>query len=125
MKRIALIITTILLGIGAVVSVATEAQAGNGTNNFYLTGHCGDNEPLGVWVALDFTNYDSGANQTYHTSYTRSGPGIFLDGVFVDGYWKTSASEAYITVKGHGSHVLSIKAHDILNGKYGCTASRK
>jgi hypothetical protein len=117
------IIAAAAIAAAIAIPAAPQAQAGNGLNDFYLRGHCGVNEPLGAWVALDFTNYDNGANQIYHTHWTRSGIAYRIDGVYVDGVYKGKDSEMFIGISGHGSHRLSIKYHfgDYSNG---CSSAR-
>ena len=89
----------------AVVGFASPASAGNGTNNFYLTGTCGMNWAIG-WAAVDFTNYDNGANQVYHTNFRRSGVAYQLNGVYIDGVYKGKSHEMFINVSGHGAHTV-------------------
>jgi hypothetical protein len=103
----------------------SPASAGNLTSNFYLKNNCGINmSRLGTWAALAASNYDNGANfQTYHTAVTRSGVGIIVDGIYVDGINKGTGLEKYITVAGHGRHTLKLKVHHFDNGSLFYTCS--
>lgn len=114
MKRIALLVITALLGIGAVTAVASEASAqvpaGNGTSNFYLTGSVGHDFPLGVWGACDFTNYDNGSGQTYHQAVRRSGVAVITE-LLIDGHNYGTATEHFVNLSGHGRHTVGCRFH--------------
>lgn len=109
------------VALGGAVAIAAPASAGNNSSNFYLTGGCNPNvgaPTLGV--NMKFTNYDNGANQTYHVSWTRSGVAYSVLGIYIDGVYKGKGSDMFINVSGHGPHFVGIKT-SILGTNQSCS----
>ena len=121
--KIAALLSTLAL----LVALAGPASAGNGTNDFYLSGSCNpSNRFFGAGVTFRWTNWDSGANQVYHLSATRSGVAFNNAKAYIDGVWKWTASNAtfdiMVTVSGHGAHVLKFTNEQVMvTGNVTCT----
>jgi len=119
MKTIAAVIASVMLILGFGMSQANAAvPAGNGTNNFYLTASC----HAGTIGGVDFkvTNYDNGANQIYHSSWTRSGVAYSVVGIYVNGIYKGKSSDLFMYVNGHGSNIITLKM-TVLGSTQGCS----
>ena len=104
-------------------SSVTALAAGNGTNNFYGKGFCGNNMGGWEWSELRFTNYDSGPNQTVHTAIRRSGTyvkfEVYINGVKVD----SNDTEDYYSVRGHSRVVVGLRAWIGAGKRYTCSDS--
>lgn len=99
--------------------------AGNGTSNFYGTGGCGVNMPLGTWADIDWTNYDNGANQTIHWTVRTSGAAIKWE-IRVNGNLKKSGygyNTGYISQGGWGRVVVQLRAWVPGGVAYSCSDS--
>jgi hypothetical protein len=101
---------------------AAPASAGNGTSNFYLAGSCNPNtfSSLGFGVNFKVTNWDSGANQVYHLSWTRSGVAYSVKGIYLDGVYKGISSDFMVNVGGWGRHTWTLK-DDVLGQPSQCS----
>lgn len=116
MKRTALAVIAALLGI--LGFTAAPASAGNGTNNFYLSGSCSDANP--GKLTLRATNYDNGANQIYHTAwYGSSGATGVRDAlVYIDDYYRGSGNDMFLSAPGHGRFTLKVEGYSYYKNQW-------
>ena len=108
MTRIIAALSAALIALGL---AAAPAQAGNGTNDFYLSKSCtASNASIFGGLYLKVTDYDKGSGQTYHIAVSRSGVAYSLTGLYVDDrYVNKTLGETYVNKADHGRHTIKIK----------------
>ena len=124
-NRFLALLGAIALAVGITLGAAAPAHAGNGTSNFYGTGGCGVNMPLGTWASINWTNYDNGANQTIHWTVKTSGAAIKWE-IRVNGVLRKTGygyNTGYLSESGHGRVVVGLRAWVPGGSAYNCSDS--
>lgn len=109
-KRIMAMLAGIAIAMGVAIGFAAPASAGNGTNDFYLTGAV--NVPYSwtsvIGARMWATNWDYGANQKYHIGCSTSGIAYRIQQISIDGLNMGTSCDQIRTISGHGSHYLKL-----------------